>query len=603
MKFSPLSSFKFKSIVSAVGILAIIVLACTTYFRIGYITIKYPDGSQKIAPLPIKENPGKIGKYHYSGTFKHTFLSPTTVHIVPDDCVLKFSINGKPVSLKHITDKALCDYRRGFDIDISQQVKRGVNTFQIQIENKKGNAGFSMERSWRSPTSILFIVFSLLFGTILFYSVLKKLALPRTVIGLLIMGALFHLCYISYTDYTERGNDVSGHIEHIKWIATHHTIPRSRDCEQCYHPPLYYVPLAMLYKLFSYAGLNDHQIFRLFQFFTFLWTQVFLIFGVFIFKETLRSKVQFHMATLLLCAWPITATYAARIGNDALVYPLFAAALYFMIRWYRTEKGRYFNLSLMLGILSFLTKTNGLLATVMLLALFAVKVFQKKQERFSYIKSKAVQFAILALFILSVFIVPKFYNYMHGDQSDWIVSNRSEKHFTQKRSRFLGNTGRTYAWFDVKTFVNEPYVSTTKDKGGRQWFWNHILKTSLFRSSSKSEYHKNIAQIVSFLFLIIMGTSLVYFLFLKRDEIFEHLPLILNALILLAAAMFMRYKVPESSMQEFRYIAWFLFSLIFFYVKSLDVFENRKLVVLQAMWYGVPILFSALSVSYFLIEP
>ena len=87
------------------------------------------------------------------------------------------------------------------------------------------------------PISLSLVVFAVF----LYISYKKPIAGSRFVTMLLLISLLLQIFYLSGTPYNIRDYDSLSHVEYIKLIVLHHSLPSMNDCYQCYHPPLYYL--------------------------------------------------------------------------------------------------------------------------------------------------------------------------------------------------------------------------------------------------------------------------------------------------------------------------------------------------------------------------
>ncbi len=94
-------------------------------------------------PHAIKENMDDV-RLEYSLTLQHQQNAKTIYQIVPDDCVEKFEINGKPVDREGEYQQNRCNWQNGFNIDLKPYLKVGANNVVIEVKNGKGPTGFTI---------------------------------------------------------------------------------------------------------------------------------------------------------------------------------------------------------------------------------------------------------------------------------------------------------------------------------------------------------------------------------------------------------------------------------------------------------------------------
>jgi hypothetical protein len=105
-----------------------------------------PDGPTKSIELPYRsETEPDHAYYRYKATFRARGSPRAAVHIIPDDCVQRFVINGQRVPLDKVIWGTLCDYNEGFVVDVGRFLHSGENQFELTVENKQGIHGLEIQ--------------------------------------------------------------------------------------------------------------------------------------------------------------------------------------------------------------------------------------------------------------------------------------------------------------------------------------------------------------------------------------------------------------------------------------------------------------------------
>jgi hypothetical protein len=534
--------------------------------------------------------------YHYKADLQYNSLSSSYLKIVPDDCLESLSVNDIDIPLSHISGR--CSWQHGFSIDLSKYLKNGKNKIRLHVRNKDGVGGLNVIALQDYNSSSYYVISSIMMASLLIFTtlILLHVGFSWEIIGLLIAGLFLRIAYMSYTDFDERTFDVvlhSGHLDYIKMIADDFMLPNPTQGWEYHQPPLYYATAALLYKISSLTGLVNK--FTILQLLSLLEFFIFLIYSIKILSLSIRHRSLLFLASMLIIFWPSGVIHSIRLGNDVLFYMLFAISVYYMILWQHLKKPLW--IALVFASLALITKSNGIILFGIIGALLLIELFSKREYKI-FFKNSAV---VLGFFILAFTInfVDNIYYAMQGEGKDWLVSNVVN---TLNKKLFVSNMFENYTYFDLKTYLSEPYIDAWHDKYGRQYFWNYLFKSSLFAEFFfKANYQELIASLISALSLGIFIYIAAAIAFLKRESISQALIYLLILGFSITALLAYRIKIPVSCNTDFRYILPVIISMGYFYAIALQESKKRGLVVIE--WFGyIQILsFSILSGIFFLI--
>jgi len=163
---------------------------------------------------------------------------------------------------------------------------------------------------------------------------------------------------------------------------------------------------------------------------------------------------------------------------------------------------------------------------------------------------------------------------------------------------FVGNGFKNYTYFDADKFIKQPYTSSWEDWGGRQYFWNYLLKTSLFGEFSfNNNLQPRLGLILSWIFLVVLFYGIIGFILGAKKNII----IFSNALLLLFLIFLFKFKIPASSNGDFRYIFPSLLSFIPFNSYALEYFKKTNIAI---FYFGAvaSILFVLLSALFFILN-
>lgn len=415
-----------------------------------------------------------------------------------------------------------------------------------------------------------------------------KIFKDKLVISILVLSAALRVFYLIGTDYNERTYDVvegGGHLNYIKYLAVNHKLPNPTSGWEYHQPPLYYMTGAVVYKLSQIFNINSYKTLQILSLFYFY---IFIIFGILILRNLTENKWLFYLSTALLAFWPSGIIHSARIGNDALLYSFYAVSFYFILRWFKEKNTKLLYFSVFAFSAAILTKANAMA----LAGIIAVSVLIALVQNYKLpIKHTIIVFLLIVFSILLSF-TPKFYGHFKDNKNDWLIGGALS---TMNKRLFVENNFKNYVYFDVNRFIKQPFTSSWEDWGGRQYFWNYLLKTSLFGEFSfNNNYQPKIGLILSWTSLVILSYGVVGFILGAKKNII----LFLNALLLLFLIFLFRLKIPASSNGDFRYIFPLLLSFIPFNSYALEHFKKINVAV---FCFGIffSILFILSSIVFF----
>jgi hypothetical protein len=551
---------------------AVLVLLAFFFYTYPSIAInKISSGNITPITVPYFVNGAKNTSEQYKVTIQNHYHLITHYQIVPDDCVESLKINNTTIQLNSEPNR--CNYSDGFSIDLSPYNASDEITIDITIQNSGGKYGINFFPNFKNS---YFLGMLLLFSFVLLPFIFKYLhqtGLSKFLSLLLILAIALRVYYFYHTPYYIRTHDVDGHLDYIMYIVQNIKLPHDSSCWQCYHPSLYYVIAAAWYHLAHF--INILQPYKALQLLSLFFSIGFLLYGVMLLKEYLLKPWTLILISVLFLYWPSLVIHSARIGNDSLLYFAYIASFFHFIRFLKTEAKKHFVGALVFASMAFMAKTNGIIIMVIIgVTLFARLLMACGTPSF---KTVLKLFGVMVFsFVLTGGLVfgPKIYDRINSGAKSLIVSNSNGLGDNLR----VGDSLNHFIYFDLKTYINEPYIDPWRDESGRQYFWNYLLKSSVFGEFNTfiSKKSNSIATAISISALIIFVTSLVYLLLRRTKLSDEDLALTLNLLISVSALMYLRATVPFSCSNDFRYILPILFSVLIFHGYFLEkIIEKR----------------------------
>ncbi len=424
-------------------------------------------------------------------------------------------------------------------------------------------------------------------------SVAKDFTYP--VISIMVAGFLLRLVYLSYTNFDVRAHDVVGHLQYVEYILANLSFPGRGACWQCYHPPLYYALTAWAYSVLK--GIGVQNIYLWLQVFSILIYYVFLYYGIRIIKSFIADHFFIIVAVALLVFWPSGIIHSARIGNDVLFYALYAGGLFYLVRWYKEGVSRDLWVAAFVAALSILTKSNGIVlgGIVGMSVLLKLLLEGRKIVPVKLVAGAAGIILLGAILGFSGGIISG----LKKEKGDWLVANS----YQLPANIFVGNGPENYLYFDLKSFVSEPFTSPWVDGKGRQYFWNFLFKTSLLSENEINlKINRVAASLISVLFLVFLLSFIFHFFSLGRDKLRENAVLLFNIALPLIALILFRIKIPAACSNDFRYIFPVLISFIVLLTQSFMAARDRGRGGLEIGGYLATLAFLG-SVIVFFVNP
>lgn len=433
-------------------------------------------------------------------------------------------------------------------------------------------------------------------------ALLRRLRFDAGTILVILAGVWLYLGYLGYTVYTERNYDGGAQLEYIEFIVKNHALPKANTCFVCHHPPLYYVLGAAAYALFArlrlIAPTDGLQLYSL------VVSLGFVVVAALLARELSRDRREVQLACALVVFWPYSVHNSVRVHNDTLVSTLLLASLWLTVRWARHDRPRDLYLAGFVGGLAILTKSSGIVIAALLFLLLGKRLLFAPGKLRTLLRGSVVG----AMLVLALFL-----NAVRKDKSverepaprgalcEKLLG--SACHIGEHQ--FVGNKPKNYLYFDLKSFLVEPYFIAERDGAGRQYFWNDLLKSSLFGTHNtvpdrETSYELNKAMATGMNWLLLgmtgyLGAGLVA----MRKEARRRFALI-GLFILLSVAFLAAFKmmIPAPHHNDFRHVFPVLVPMAIVYAASVAAFRRRSRPV-AVLGQAMAASFVALSIFYF----
>lgn len=575
------------------------------------VEVAYNGSDFQTITLPFSQD--HIGGYAIRVALDGINSNKHSFRIYPDDEIHGLLVNGKPISLEHLSVDERRNYGSGFIIEIDQFIPDQTNILEAQLSNASNPAGFRIESTKRLSNSKLLAIYLVLVALV--FILKRHLPINKPQILVLLVSLAVSILYLSKTDERTRTFDVfegGGHKDYIEYLIEHKKLPIPGDGWEYHQPPLYYLSAALAKQT---APINSKVSGE-------LWGQLFALFLwiLFLISSLATIKLAFRkhpavilMVSIALCLWPAGIIHSIRIGNDLGVYACYALAFFYIIKWWKNRDSQTLFWASLWMAGSLLSKSNGLAVAGVLgvLMLFHIYGLVRKPALFQQHKTKLLRDVAIAggLFCAAILLnfADNIKHYLDGTSKDWLLSNVSEMINPGLK---VGNTLPNYLIFDTATFLEEPFISTWEDKYGRQYFWNFVLRSSL-----SSEYFFNgngmraWGLINGVLLLIMLSGTFIFYLQkqpytnmarLKR-LLYRQAPWLMALVFPFILLLAYRIKVPLSCNTDFRYIYPVLLPILFFVFQTWS--NSSRLLIARSMTLAAPVIgLGSLMWIYFLLQ-
>jgi len=365
--------------------------------------------------------------------------------------------------------------------------------------------------------------------------------------------------YLIVTPFGTRAHDVDGHIEYVRYILTHWTVPPAHEGWQFYQPPFYYIASAVWTRIFAITGvLRDTD---WMQWMALLCSCATLVIAAFIAwelfprKQENGDKLRF---LFLMMSFPGLVFFASRINNDVLVAPLGFLAMLFTLRFLRSTKVREWFLAILFVALGILTKTNVvLLLPAVLLSLLLVP---------NKLLRKRLHLMIMGCLLLFLVCGGFFFARMQaeGRSRSVIVGNIG----SLNSGLLLKNGPSSYLTFNPVAIVRRPFNHPWEDAARRQYFPEYFFKSAFSGEFDFGRMARPLLQAVLLAWMALLPIMLLglYKSLRKWDAV--SVVMITAFLGVLGGHTAFRFLFPYSSSQDFRYSILLLIPLFFFLLKG-----------------------------------
>lgn len=418
---------------------------------------------------------------------------------------------------------------------------------------------------------------------------------------LVLFAALaLYLAYLTYTSYGERNYDADAHVTYVRYLVEHHRLPPAAHCFVCHHPPLYYLLAAVVYAGCQAAGMQSPV--DGLQWLSLALTAGFVAWSVLLVSRFTHRAATVALATALVVFWPYAVINSVRVHNDTLAAPLFVGALYFLVCWQQAGRERDLWLGALCTALAIWTRANGYVLALLLVGAVGWPLVRPRsagRPRRAWRPLLPVVMVAVAAGLLPL-ARPPLPNASWCDRVLGMACRIDARYF-------VGNRPANYLLVDAPAYWREPYLIAEWDDAGRQYFWNHLLKSSLFGTHNNVPdrettyaHNRELAQGLNVLLLGLSAYLALGFVVARRELWARSRLLVAACGLSLAGLLAFRIAIPAPHHTDFRHIFPVLVPLSLWYALAVEAHARQGRAWLAATGWALAIPFVVLSALYFL---
>jgi hypothetical protein len=356
-------------------------------------------------------------------------------------------------------------------------------------------------------------------------------------------------------------------LEYIQIVAEENRIPEKNECWECFQPPLYYIAFAGVKNIADSYDPNLTS--RIFQQVHLLISFASIAFGVAFLLNLFGNSRGAYLAALIAVLWTGFVIAAPRINNDIPFYFGTLFCMLFAQRYWRMHKNSDMLLATIGAAITISVKFSGfIILGVWVIIYILTVILSLKISSLRVLFASALIVALFAGFSNHRIVVDIF----EGKKTALI-----KPIFGLNGAMKVENSLGSFIYFDLQDYLRFPYTSAWVDEGGRQYFWNYVVKSSLYLYREIKLHNYPVGDFIATMLCIFALLTFIFALWgiihLKTRDI----PAMLFTVFLFAALIYYRIVNPYSASVEFRYVFPVLFPISYFSVHGLQILQDSRL--------------------------
>lgn len=492
-------------------------------------------------------------------------LSITSIRIRPDNCLEELQIDDATVRIPEIP---FCDHIRGKTVDLGRALTPGTHTVKLLVSDHGGMGGIDLSPPPFHPILILILILgitSTLWYGMTIVRTLTAAPTARAVGYVFLLGISLRFVYFLATPYTIRGHDTESHIEYVRYVLEHWSLPDPTQGWEFYQPPLYYFLGAVWVKTINLLGLSVTQPTAL-QLFSLLLSIMNFGIGFWIarllFPTTIHRRLRLLFITVL-AASPSLIYPTARINNDALLLAISILWFALLLRWWLRKRWWDWYLLCVTLALGILTKSNAFL---LLLPSLASLVCMKQLSILKRCERTAASL-FLILILTGWFHLPNILAQRRVDL--FLVRNLVTLHPGLR----VKNSPAHFLTFNPIQVLRHTYNNPWDDAERRQFFWEYFFRSAFFGEFQFASALRDLSVIILLLALSILPFPVIA-LWKSGHRLRAHLPLWSTCVTVILGAAGGRLVSPYATTQDFRYSSLLVLPFTALIIRGIDLLPH-----------------------------
>ena len=546
--------------------------------------VSIDDGARRLEDVPfpfLRQTSAPVKEYRVTADIDYRPYQFARLTLLPTLCLSSAEIDGKPITFP----SGHCDFYNGYDVRLPAG-HDAAGSQPIHVEAKVSNPfapsfdvfGLRVSAPAHHPLVIMLrlMASAALAGGL--YLALRRWHFTRIISLILVASLPIQLLYQSHTPVTERTYDVLGHLQHIEFIAYQGSLPPASYCHECFQPGLYYTVAAAVYSMARTTHIFDPMV--VLQFLALAWFWVFLVMAARIVMLWFPQQREALLATALLAFWPAGFLHSARVSNDIALYAFFATSLYFVLSWWKIGSRKHLMVAATVAGCGLLIKTTMMPLIVAITILILYRIFSERHAggTSSYALALTVMIAGVAVYLAQ--------SSLRGDIAPPFRDNSP--------AMYVGNSWKQFLVLNTASYFTSPFVDSIRDGTGRKYFWNYVLKSSMFGDFSgwfEKPAQKFLALVMS---PLLLGLIVLFWIGVARSvrrAARQSLPLLVVIAVSIFSVLVLRIYNPYSGNNDFRYIYPVLIPMVLLLAEG-----TRNIRIGRALCF----LFCGLSAAFYL---
>lgn len=551
--FSKLLNARFLKLASVIlwGIAGILTLNTYPKFKKAIFTLPGKAPEEKIWPFLNTE--AKSGFLQVEIPFHLGAIHPTKFAFFGEGRLTSLKVNGVPVGEENLP--RVLEQFNGVEIDLSSHLRSGENTLSAEVETI-GTVALRPYVSITDPLqlSLLALLSAALAGTSAWAVV--RFSIPAELGGIFVLGSALRIFYGMGSPYHVRFYDLAGHVEYIRYIAEHLSIPAPGYGWETHQAPLYYILCGLWKRVLG--GEESSLLFGQWQIFSLFLSILSLAICIPIARILFSDRKSAAYLLGIAAVFPGLVFVSNRVSNDALFAALSFVWFLTLLRfWKKPTLWRWLAVSVALGVGMIAKNTTLVLIAVSFVCLLVKAGFSLRQ--------KGIACAVLAASLLLLtgwYQMPRILS--AKDATGFIAANMTQ---TDKGLYITRSVANLLTFNPVKV-MELPFASSRDDKYRRAYMPEYFYKSAFFGEWVYGNHLLLAARTIMLLgmLLLLFGAWGLFNAIKERD--FWLMPVVVSALGMVGAAWALVWVHTLSSNQDFRYQVLLLLPIAYFVVRG-----------------------------------